>query len=282
MPIVRAAWKCAQCGHRMAPDVHRCPKCGCTEAEKVELSESGRSASEQWARSVMTGALAILVAVIVWAFGSRMAVPPQEGIADRQRRAETLEHAGDFPGAVAEYEAIAQARPDVPGNWQQLGLALLKARRYEQAGAAFRQGLEQVGRPRSPDQLAGPLHYNLAFALAHTGDATAAGRELEAAADAEPAVRATVDYNALMGVALAARGRQDSARASFARASAASRADTLTFINAWLAERPTATEAPLLEEVAASLREPRTRAAPPPHQLVPPAAERHRAGASAR
>ena len=274
MPIVRAAWKCAQCGHRMAPDVHRCPRCGCTEAEKVGVDEAARSASEQWARSILTGALAILVAAIVWVFGSRMALPPQETIADRQHRAEALERAGDLAGAIAEYEAIAQARPDVPGNWQQLGLALLKAGRYEQAAAAFRQGLGQVAAPGSQGQLAGPLHYNLAFALARTGDAAAAARELEAAADAEPTVKATVDYNALMGVVLACRGRQDSARASFARASAANRADTLTFINTWLAERPTATEAPLLEEVAASLRQ--TAASGPP-----PSPEPQRAGTPA-
>ncbi|MFQ6096274.1 MAG: hypothetical protein ACE5O2_01005, partial [Armatimonadota bacterium] len=99
-----------------------------------ERGEAGPSSGwGPWARSALTGALAILVALIVWLLGSRIASVREKEVVLRQHRAEAALRAGRFDDAVRDFEAIALEHPEAPGNWAQLGNALLQGRRHEEA-----------------------------------------------------------------------------------------------------------------------------------------------------
>lgn len=86
-----------------------------------------------------------------------------------------LHRAGDFEGAIREYQNCLQAEPDKIEARSNLGAALARVGRYGEATEQYRLALQ-----RATPQSAVPLRMNLALALYKTGDIPKAVEELEA------------------------------------------------------------------------------------------------------
>jgi tetratricopeptide (TPR) repeat protein len=87
-----------------------------------------------------------------------------------------LHQAGDILGAIAAYEAALRLEPDNAGAHSNLGAALVRLGRYDQAIPHYRKAIAiDPGNPMFP--------FNLALAIYKSGDVPAAATELKAVID---------------------------------------------------------------------------------------------------
>ena len=101
---------------------------------------------------------------------------------DMLREASRLRTLGETEPAIAAYERLLAAKPDLPDSWYNLGWLQRKARHFDQALASYQRALD-LG-VRGPEE----VHLNRAVILSdHLHRPEDAQRELDAALEANPA-----------------------------------------------------------------------------------------------
>jgi hypothetical protein len=129
---------------------------------------------------------------------------------DLLREASRLRTLGRTEEAIAAYERLLAAKPDLPDSWYNLGWLQRKARRFDAALDSYQQALARG--VREPEE----VHVNRAVILSdYLARTNEAERELEAALEANPAyVPALLN----LGNLREDLGNRDAARAAYAEA----------------------------------------------------------------
>jgi tetratricopeptide (TPR) repeat protein len=123
-----------------------------------------------------------------------------------------LEKAGNFDGAIAILQPLAEANPTQDLLWAYLGDAYRGAKKYPEAADAYQKAI--AIKPTD-----GNYHNGLAEAYAKSGQTDKAIAEYTAAAQAEPTKAATYYFNE--GAVLTNAGKVDEAIAAFDKTIAA-------------------------------------------------------------
>jgi tetratricopeptide (TPR) repeat protein len=174
------------------------------------------------------------------------------------RRGQELLAAGRHREAIAELETVTRLAPDSIGGHHELAKAHNAAGRHADALREMQQTLRLTMTDRTatrPTRYAeeSDLRYELATLLAKNGEFMEAVTELGKASRLDVALERSPDYQILLGIAQAGRGRDEAAREALARAGETSPDMTRHALTDWIEDRPDSPEAPLLGRILTEL-----------------------------
>jgi len=259
-----ADWECVECGRGLDPGDKSCPSCGSTEARRRPAPPGPRVSWPVVRAAALVIALGLTAFFIAQRFVSEPSVHAE--VVSHYKRGQALLAEGKYEEAVTELETVIRLAPESVGGHHELAKAYDGVGRHVDALREMRQTLrltmtDETAKKGIRYSEESDLRFDLAILMAKDGEFAEAVSELEKGASLSDSLAATLEYEIILGISQAGRGRSESADQAFARATELSATMAGDALTEWLVDRPDGPETPVLRR---ALSEMKLASAPPP------------------